>query len=52
MRLRSKQPISCGAPIEVEVNHMLSHGRVRRCEPVDGFYELGIQVKETDPLES
>jgi len=50
MRLRTKLPIPCGVPVEVEVNHMLSRGNVRRCNEAHGFFELGIQVSETAPL--
>ncbi len=47
MRLRSQLPVPCGAPVEVEVNHTLSHGRVCRCEPKQHSYELGVQVSVT-----
>jgi hypothetical protein len=49
MRLRSHLPIPCGAPIEIEVSHAVSHGSVCRCKPEQGSYELGVRVSETGP---
>jgi hypothetical protein len=47
MRLRSKLPAPCGASIEIEVNDTVTHGKVCRCDPKQGFYELGVQVSMT-----
>jgi hypothetical protein len=44
MRLRSNLPVPCGTSVEVEANHAVAHGAVSRCEPVQDFYELAIQV--------
>ncbi len=49
MCLRSKLPVPCGTPIEVELNNAVSHGSVCRCDPEQDSYELGIQVSETAP---
>jgi hypothetical protein len=49
MRLRSKLPIPCGAPVSIEVNHLVATGSVFRCVPKEDFYELGIHVSETAP---
>jgi PilZ domain-containing protein len=49
MRLRSKLPAPCGASIEIGVNDTVAHGRVCRCDPKQGFYELGVQVFKTAP---
>ena len=50
MRLRSKLPVPCGAPVEIEVNATVAHGSVCRCEPKQGSYELGVQVSMTEVL--
>jgi PilZ domain len=47
MRLRSKLPVPCGTPIEIEVNNTVASGSVSRCTPEEGSYELGVQVSET-----
>jgi len=49
MRLRSKFPAPCGAPIQIEVNHSVAQGSVCRCEADQDSYELGIQVEVTAP---
>ena len=49
MRLHSKLPVPCGTPIEIELNHTVARGSVCRCNPVQDFYELGVQVSETAP---
>ncbi len=50
MRLLSKLPVPCGAPVEVEVNDSVAIGSVCRCEPEQDSYELGIEVSETIPI--
>ena len=49
MRLRSKLPAPCGASIEIKTNNMVAQGRVSRCDPKQGFYELGVQVSKMAP---
>jgi len=47
MRLRSKIPVPCGAPIKIESDHLQADGNVLRCESEWDSYELGIQISET-----
>ena len=44
MRLRTTLPVPCNTPIEIETQHTIAHGSVCRCEAIQDFYELGIQV--------
>lgn len=48
MRLRSKLPVPCGVPIEIESGHLRAHGSVIRCEQEADAYELGVLVSATD----
>ena len=50
MRLRSKLPVPCGAPIEIEINKTVAYGSVCRCETEQDSYELGVQVSEVAPV--
>ena len=50
LRLRIDLPLPCGAPIEIEWDHLLAHGKVCRCEPEQDSYELGVQVAVIEAL--
>jgi len=52
VRLRGPLPVPCGATVEVEANHSISHGTVRRCEPERDEYVLGVQITVTTTLET
>jgi hypothetical protein len=51
LRLRSDLPIPCGAPIEIEWDHLLADGKVCRCEPEQDSYELGVQIAAIEALD-
>ena len=51
LRLRLDLPLPCAAPIEIEWDHSLSRGTVRRCELEEDRYEIGVQVSETGPID-
>lgn len=46
-RLRCKLPLQCGTPIEIETDNTVMRGKVCRCEPKHGSYEIGVQLSET-----
>jgi PilZ domain len=50
LRLRIDLPLPCGAPIEIEWDHVLAHGKVCRCEPGQDSYELGVQIAMIEAL--
>jgi len=50
LRLRIDLPVPCGAQIDIEWDHLLAHGKVCRCEPEQGSYELGVQIAMIEAL--
>ena len=50
LRLRIDLPLPCGAPIEIEWDHLLAHGKVCRCEPEQDSYNLGVQIDVVEAL--
>ncbi len=50
LRLRIDLPLPCGAPIEIEWDHLLAHGKVCRCEPEQDSYNLGVQIEVVEAL--
>ena len=51
VRLRGPMPVPCGTSVKILVNNVLSHGIVRRCEPGQDEYVLGVQISVTAPVE-
>lgn len=48
MRLRTRVPVPCGAPVEINDHRLLLLGEVCRCvEDSDGTYTVGLRVFET-----
>jgi hypothetical protein len=48
MRLRTKVPVPCGAPVEVDDCRLLLLGEICRCtQDPDGSYTVGLRVFET-----
>ena len=50
MRLRTKLPVPCGTPIDIELNGTVAHGSVCRCEPEEDSYEVGVQISAIEAL--
>jgi PilZ domain-containing protein len=47
MRLRMKVPVPCGAPVEVDDQHLTLLGEICRCvQDPDGSYTVGLRVIE------
>ena len=57
IRLRTRVPVPCGAPVEIDDRGLLLLGEICRCvQDCDGAYTVGLRVLETlvasDPQES